>query len=125
MADDRNRALAQITQADDFVVSEKLISLLTTMISENPELETVFTHLFDSDGSEIYLKGAEFFVRLGEQINFQTVVEAARWRGETALGYRVAANSREPPTFGVVLNPDKAAPLTLQPGDRVIVLAEN
>lgn len=124
MADDRNRALAQITQADDFVVSEKLISLLTTMISENPELETVFANLFDSDGSEIYLKEAEFFVRLGEPINFQTVVEAARWRGETALGYRVAARSHEPPTFGVVLNPDKAAPLTLQPGDRVIVLAE-
>lgn len=125
MADDRNRALAQITQADDFIVSEKLISLLTTQISENPHLATVFEVLFDADGSEIYLKNAEYYVRLGHPINFQTVVEAARWRGESAIGYRVAAQVHQPPTFGVVLNPDKAAPLILQPGDRVIVLAEN
>jgi len=125
MADDRNRALAQITQADDFIVSEKLISLLTTQISENPHLATVFEVLFDADGSEIYLKNAEYYVRMGEPINFQTVVEAARLRGESAIGYRLAAQSHQPPTFGVVLNPDKAAPLVLQPGDRVIVLAEN
>jgi hypothetical protein len=125
MADDRNRALAQITQADDFIVSEKLISLLTTQISENPHLATVFAKLFDSDGSEIYLKGAEWYVQLGQQINFQTVVEAARWRGESAIGYRVTARSHEPPTFGVVLNPNKADPVTLQPGDKVITLAEN
>jgi ion channel POLLUX/CASTOR len=125
MADDRNRTLAQITQADDFIVSEKMLSLLTTQISENPHLATVFSNLFDADGSEIYLKGAEWYVRLGHPINFQTLVEAARWRGETAIGYRVAAQSHEPPTFGVVLNPDKATPVTCQPGDKVIVLAEN
>lgn len=125
MADDRNRALAQITQADDFIVSEKLLSLLTTQISENPHLAGVFANLFDASGSEIYLKGAERYVHLGQPINFQTVVEAARRRWETAIGYRVAARSQEPPSFGIVLNPDKAAPLTLHPGDRVIVLAEN
>jgi hypothetical protein len=52
MADDRNRALAEITQADDFIVSEKLISLLTTQISENPHLASVFANLFDADGSD-------------------------------------------------------------------------
>jgi hypothetical protein len=125
MADDRNRVLAAITQADDFVVSEKLISLLTTQISENPELARVFAILFDSDGSEIYLKPAELYVRLGHTINFQTVLEAARWRGETAFGFRLGAKSHEPPNYGVVINPDKAAALTLRPGDRIIVLAEN
>lgn len=125
MADDRNRTLAQITKADDFIVSEKLLSLLTTQISENPHLAGVFANLFDASGSEIYLKSAERYVQLGQPINFQTVVEAARRRWETAIGYRVAAQSQEPPTFGIVLNPDKAAPLTLHPGDRVIVLAEN
>lgn len=125
MADDRNRTLAQITQADDFIVSEKMLSLLTTQISENPHLATVFANLFDADGSEIYLKAAERYVRPGHPINFQTIVEAARWRGESAIGYRIAAQAHEPPAFGVVLNPDKAAPVTFQPGDRVIVLAEN
>jgi voltage-gated potassium channel Kch len=125
MADDRNRALAQITQADDFIVSEKLLSLMTTQISENPRLSAVFASLFDSAGSEIYLKGAEWYVRLGQTINFQTVVEAARLRGESAIGYRAAAKSHDPPSYGIALNPDKAAPVTLHQGDRVIVLAES
>jgi voltage-gated potassium channel Kch len=125
MADDRNRVLAQVTEADDFVVSVKLLSLLTTQVSEAPDLLGVFASLFDAAGSEIYLKDAERFVRVGEAINFQTVVQAARLRGESAIGYRVAARAGEAPAYGVVLNPDKAASLTLRNGDRVIVLAEN
>ncbi len=125
MADDRNRTLAQVTQADDFIVSEKLLSLMMTQISENPHLSTTFTQLFDPDGSEIYLKQAERYVRLGQTINFQTVVEAARLRGESAIGYRAAARSHDAPSYGITLNPDKAMPLTLHRGDRVIVLAEN
>src|SRR6185312_13361605 len=116
MADDRNRALVQATQADDFIVSEKLLSLMTTQISENPHLATVFASLFESEGSEIYLKGAEWYVRLGQTVNFQTVVEAARLRGESAIGYRLAARSLEGPTYGVVLNPNKVEPLTLREG---------
>jgi voltage-gated potassium channel Kch len=125
MADDRNRALVQATRADDFIVSEKLLSLMTTQISENPHLATVFGSLFESEGSEIYLKGAEWYVRLGQTVNFQTVVEAARLRGESAIGLRLAARSLEAPSYGVVLNPNKTEPLTLREGDRIIVLAEN
>ncbi|MBO0870296.1 MAG: hypothetical protein J2P15_17215, partial [Micromonosporaceae bacterium] len=125
MADDRNRVLAQVTQADDFIVSEKLLSLMTTQISENPHLSTVFASLFDAAGSEIYLKNADLYLRVGQTINFQTAVEAARLRGESAIGYRIGASVHEPPTYGIVLNPDKAAPLTLHRGDRLIVLAED
>jgi hypothetical protein len=124
MADDRNRILAQGTQSDDFIVSEKLLSLMTTQISENPHLSTVFANLFDAAGSEIYLKDAERYVRLGQTVNYQTVVEAARLRGESAIGYRVAAKTSEAPSYGIVLNPDKTDPMTLHAGDRVIVLAE-
>lgn len=125
MADDRNRQLAQFARADDFVVSQKLISLLMTQVAENPHLATVFADLFDADGSEIYLKPACDFVREGVEIDFYTVVEAARRQGQVAIGYRVQADSHQPPTFGVVLNPDKRVPVTMRPGDRVIVLAED
>jgi hypothetical protein len=125
MADDRNRALAQVTQADDFIVSDKLLTLMMIQVSENPHLSTIFANLFDSAGSEIYLKPAGRYVRPGVPINYQTVVEAARQRGESAIGYRVAAESLRPPTFGIHLNPDKAAPLPVRPGDSVIVLAED
>lgn len=125
MSDDRNRGLAQVTQADDFIVSEKLISLMLTQIAENPHLAAVFADLFDPDGSEIYLKPAEYYVRMGTQLPFYTVAESAKRRNETAIGYRLAAEAQIAPTYGVHLNPDKAEAVVLGPNDRVIVLAED
>jgi len=125
MADDRNRQLAQVTEAEDFIVSDRLLSLMTTQVSENPHLAEVFTRLFDAAGAEISLKPAELYVRPGQELNFQTVLEAARLRGESAIGFRRAADSRVAPTFGITLNPDKALPITLVQGDRVIVLADS
>ncbi|TDC44443.1 potassium transporter TrkA [Actinomadura sp. KC345] len=122
--DDANREIAQVTKADDFVVSDKLISLMLTQLSENRHLFHVFADLLDPTGSEIYLKPASDYLRPGSTANFATVMEAARRRGETALGYRHRASFHTPPSYGVVLNPDKAAPLTLSADDRVIVLAE-
>src|SRR5690606_29300651 len=40
--DDANREIAQVTKADDFVVSENLISLMLTQLSENRYLYDVF-----------------------------------------------------------------------------------
>jgi hypothetical protein len=125
MADDRNRTLAQVTQADDFIVSDKLISLLLTQTAENPHLSQVFAQLFSSEGSEIYLKPAEHYVRPGAPVNFYTVAESARRRGEAAIGYRVAAQAQQAPAYGVRLNPDKGVQFMLQPGDKIIVLAED
>jgi voltage-gated potassium channel Kch len=118
MRDERDRALAQLTRTDDFVVSEQMVSLLMTQVSENRHLESVFTDLFDPDGAEIYVRPATYYVRPTPGQTFATVIEAARRRGEVAIGYR----SSEPGEgHGVVLNPDKFAPL---PGiDRIIVLA--
>jgi ion channel POLLUX/CASTOR len=125
ITDDANRGLAQVTRADDFVVSTKMISLLLAQLSRNPKLSDVFHELFDPRGSDIYLKPAGDYLVPGVTGNFATVIEAARRRGETAIGYRRDVDVYSPPAYGVVLNPDKAAPLALGPGDRVIVLAEH
>jgi Trk K+ transport system NAD-binding subunit len=124
MNDERNRQLAQVTKADDFVVGGRLISLLLTQLAENHHLASVFAELFDPLGSEIYLKPADGYVRPGEWVNFATVIEAARQRGETAIGYRVMAQAHEAPNYGVRLNPAKNNPLVFDHGDKVIVLAE-
>ncbi len=119
MRDDRDRALAQLTRADDFVVSEQLVSLLMTQLSESPHLEPVFNDLFDPDGAEIYIRPAAHYLRQSAGLTFATAVEAARRRGELAIGYRIA-DAKDGP--GVVLNPPKNA---LMPAiDRVIVLAD-
>jgi voltage-gated potassium channel Kch len=126
MLDLRNRALAEVTQADDFIVSDRMTSLLISQVAENRHLKAVFDDLFDPEGSEIYLRPAAEYVAVAQPMTFATVVEAARRRGEVAIGFRRkrlvddAAHA-----YGVALNPVKSAPITFEPGDRVIVLAED
>lgn len=124
MHDESNRALAEVTEADDIVISDTVIGLLLAQLAENRHLADVFGYLFDSRGSEIYPRPAGDYVTPGSEVTFSTVVEAARRRGETAIGYRDAATRNDPPHYGIVLNPDKTWPIVLAEQDSVIVLAE-
>jgi len=125
MLDLRNRELAEATQVDDFIVSEHLISLMMSQLSENSELFDVFTDIFDPEGAEIYLKPASDYVSLGEPVNFYTVVEAARRRGETTLGYRLVSEAKDAgKAYGVHTNPKKSAQVVFTAADIVIVIAE-
>jgi voltage-gated potassium channel Kch len=126
MLDIRNRNLADITRADDFIVSDKLVSLMMAQVSENKYLNGVFADMFDPEGSEIYLKPAGQYVQLGQPVNFYTVAEAARRRGEVAFGYRLHARAKDAGSqYGVVVNPAKSEALALAEEDRIIVLAES
>jgi len=125
MLDSRNRNLAEITQADDFIVSDRLVSLMLAQVAENKALNAVFADLFDPEGAEVYLRPASQYVRTGQAIDFYTVVEAARRRGEVAIGYRRAGFSLDKArAYGVVVNPNKAEAVTFAAEDMVIVLAE-
>ncbi|MCU0664438.1 MAG: potassium transporter TrkA [Myxococcota bacterium] len=126
MLDIRNRQLAEVTHADDFIVSDKLISLMLSQLSENKELAGVFANLFDPEGSEIYLKPAREYVETGKELCFYTVVEAAKRRGEVALGYRVKASATDAKRqYGVRVNPKKSERFILKDEDKIIVLAES
>ncbi|MCC7070260.1 MAG: potassium transporter TrkA [Deltaproteobacteria bacterium] len=126
MLDIKNRALAEVTRADDFIVSDKLVSLMLSQISENKELNLVFADLFSSEGSEIYLKPATQYVTPNVPVTFSTVVVAAARRGESALGFKLAAQSGDASkSYGVVVNPEKSESVTFGPHDKIIVLAED
>ncbi|WP_205544023.1 CASTOR/POLLUX-related putative ion channel [Rubrobacter indicoceani] len=118
----RNRKLAEVTRADDFIVSDRIVSLMMAQISENRHLATVFDELFRAEGSEIYLRPAPNYIDPEVGVNFATVIEAAHRRNELAIGYRLAAKARNPDQ-GVHLNPKKSEIVTLGENDRVIVLA--
>ena len=124
MLDLRNRNLAEVTKADDFIVSDKLISLLMSQVSENKHLMSVFEDLFDADGSEIYLKPMSDYIKMGEKIDFYTIIESAKRKGQTAIGYRIAEQAHDNTNaYGVVLNPVKSTELSFSENDKLIVLA--
>ena len=125
MVDPRDRELAEVAKADDFIVSARVGSLLLAQIAETPELAEVFRDLFDADGAEVYLKEACEYVELGREVGFATVQAAAQARAEVALGYRVIAKATDASVaYGVVLNPARDARIEFAAGDRVVVLAE-
>lgn len=126
MLDIRNRSLAEVTRADDFIVSDNLISLMLTQVSENKHLNSVFKDLFSPEGSEIYLKPVDNYIRPGVEVNFYTLLEAARLKGETAIGYRLQRLEADASAgYGVAVNPDKSHMVTFSAEDRIIVLAES
>lgn len=125
MLDLRNRELAEVARVDDFIVSGHLISLMLAQLSENVELFDVFQNIFEPEGAEIYLKPIQDYVETGQPVTFYTVVEAARRRGETALGYRVTAEAnRAGKDYGVYTNPEKSGKVVFAPDDRIIVVAD-
>jgi hypothetical protein len=122
--DIHNRDLAAIAEADDFIVSNTLISLMVAQIAENRDLVGVFDELFTAGGHELYLKPARDYVTAAE-VSWQTVCEAALRHGEIAIGYRRAAVARDAAqAYGVVVSPSKRQVVRLAPEDKVIVLAE-
>ncbi len=125
MIDDRNRVLASVVDVDDVVVSGEIVSLLVTQLSEDGRLEAVFKELLGADGSEIYLRPAEWYVQPGEGVSWATVVAGAARRNETALGLKSVRLAREGQKFGVVVNPPKSQTYTIGAGDQVVVLAED
>lgn len=65
-------------------------------------------------------------MQTGKPVNFYTVLEAARQRGEVAIGYRLQAQAYNvEQAYGVKLNPRKSQTITFAQEDKVIVLAEN
>jgi voltage-gated potassium channel Kch len=126
MQDISNKELAEVTKADDFIVSDKLISLMLSQLSENKELHEVFKDLLDADGSEIYLKPALDYVKPGIPVNFYTILESAARKNEIAIGYRIFKHSFDPDkAYGVVVNPKKPESITFEESDKIIVLSED
>ncbi len=123
--DVKNQALAQVARPDDFVISEQIISLMLAQVAEQKSINAVLTRLFSPEGSEIYLKPADSYVTVDRPVNFYTVVEAARQRGESVIGYRCQGDADNMArAYGIVINPPKDQPIHFSCEDKIILLAE-
>ena len=121
MIDVRNRELAEVTRTDDFVVSNKLVSLMLAQASENEYIAAIFNTLLDADGSELYMRPIADYVEIGRPLTFHTVAVAAMLRGEIAIGFSKKEDGRD----RIVVSPQRSEALSYNVGDRVIVLAED
>ena len=124
MMDERNRAVADQARADDFIISEKLISQYLAQISENQFLFPLFNELFTNEGAEIYFNNIKDYVKIGVKTNFYTLVKAASLRNESAIGYRKSALHYDAgENYGVKMNPDKDEEILIDSDDQLIIIA--
>ena len=125
LLDVRDVDLARVANPDDFVVSERLTSLMLAQLSENNELRGVFADLFDAEGVELVLVPAERYGLTGGETSFGDAVVAARDRGHVAVGVRIVSAAVEGGLGGggVLVNPPKARSFAFGDGDQILVLA--
>lgn len=126
MLDLKNRELAEVTNTDDFIVSDKMLSLLITQVSENKHLMRVFEDILDEEGSEIYMKPITDYITTDKAVDAYTLTAAGVIKGHTVIGYRIMADQHNAANaYGIKLNPEKPEKIKFSLEDKLIVLADD
>lgn len=116
-----NQKLARVANVNDFVVGSTITNLIITQVSENRSLALLFEDLLDADGSELYMKKANRYVKTGVETDFYTVSEIAKNRNEIVVGYKKTTKDG----IQVITNPKKSDRVSFQTEDYLIVIAED
>lgn len=126
MLDVQNKNLAQAARADDFIVSDQVISRIMAQYSQSARLSELYAELLEPQGIEVKMRPASQYVKLGTPVNFFTVTASALECGEVALGYRLSNEvNQKAKNYGVHLNPFKSKVINgFSQSDKIIVLAE-
>ena len=101
----------------DFVVASNMVSLFLSQLADRPELESVFRELISDEGNEIFLKKASE-LRLEKNLTVREARIAALEQGYVLLGIMDDENGVTVPVF----NPPLDSALSLDDGDRLIVI---
>lgn len=126
--DSENQELVSQANVDDFIISNKLITMIFAQLSEEPRIKQLYDDIFQEEGSEIYLKPAWlYFEKFPVTVTFADLIGLALKRDEEiCMGYRLFEKVNDPDAnFGVKLNPVKDAKITLNADDSLVVLAED
>ncbi len=122
-----NQELMTQTRVDDFLMSNKMTTMILAQLSENLKMHLFYDDIFQESGSEIYVKPVHlYFNSFPKTVSFTNIIDMAQQRNEICLGvlkesYRKKADRN----FGVTLNIPKDKDVTLTKNDFIIVLADD
>ncbi|MCH2022523.1 MAG: hypothetical protein MK207_08610 [Saprospiraceae bacterium] len=122
-----NQEIITQTDVDDFIISNRLITMILSQLSENPMIKLFYDDIFSEEGSEIYVKPAYlYFNEFPQKINFSDVMGVANKRNEICLGIRkTKLRKKANSNFGISLNLPKDEMLHLEADDFFVVLSED
>jgi hypothetical protein len=122
-----NQDLIIQTDVDDFIISNKLVTMVLAQLSEEPGMNKFYEDIFSESGSEIYVKSAKlYFDSFPVDVSFADILKLVNNREEICLGVRYGHLSKDAlQNFGVELNPPKDKKFTITDKDFLVVLAED
>ena len=125
--DSENQSLVAHAGVNDFIISNRCISMLLAQVSEDADTKSVYDDLFEEDGSEIYLKPADlYFNELPVKATYADLIAIAQKREEVCLGVKIKAKEQDVKrNFGVQLIPPKDKTFLITAEDTLVVLAED
>mgnify|MGYP002623056576 CR=1 FL=1 len=125
--DSDNQVLVASTGVQDFVISNRMVSMVLAQMSEDADIKRVYDDLFQEDGSEIYLKPASLYLdNLPIEMTYADAIALTQKREEICLGVKIKADEHDmDKNFGVKLIPEKNTSYTIGPEDCFVVVAEN
>ncbi len=119
MKNPSNQKLAKVAKVNDFVIGSYIVNMIMAQISENRDLAEVFYEIMQPEGNEIYIRSIERYVDNVEEMDFYSVSQLVKDRGEIAIGYKKSTkNGHE-----IIVNPNKADKIAFTNKDSLIVLS--
>ena len=125
--DSDNQVLVASAGVQDFVISNRMVSMVLAQMSEDADIKRVYDDLFQEDGSEIYLKPASLYLdNLPVEMTYADAIALTQKREEICLGVKIKADEQDMrKNFGVKLIPEKNTTYTIGPEDCFVVVAED
>ena len=122
-----NQEIITQIDVDDFIISNKLITMILAQLSEEPLIKILYDDLFSEDGSEIYVKPADlYFSKFPQTVRFGDLIGLTAKRDEVCLGIRKGSMSKDSSSnFGVRLNLPKDEKVIIWAEDYLVVLSED
>jgi hypothetical protein len=118
LLDADNINLPQGMTADDYVVSDALVSRIMAQTAEQPERREVLSSLYAAAGPSVHLVAAGELEVDGER-GFDEIIATTYRSGRLALGWRRASHRGGE----LVLNPPSERRVDLQADDSIVVIA--
>jgi hypothetical protein len=115
---------------EDFMVSNQFVSQIMAQVSEEPLALDVYDDLFQSEGSELYIKPVSYYFSFNGKesitVAYGECVQAAKLRNEVILGIQLHSEQKDKDKmFGISLIPNKSDVFTITPNDGLIALAQD
>jgi hypothetical protein len=111
--DPRNRDLAATTEINDIVISNEMVSMVLAQVTHEPRVRPVLEDLFQSEGSEVYLKDISLYAPVGQATTFEYLTGLPK-RNESALVQIITPDRAQ--RYGIMLNPTDARAVRAQGG---------